>query len=155
LKKRLDAEGDPKRRAIIERLLVYEEALLLLDQHKLSGKMPFIVRSPDICGGPTPRLMPASVPSPKSTTSADADFDHRRCPDCERLMRLVYLQPHQLHRDNGYDVYHYRCESCLNTSRFVLDRNSDEHRPAAFLQTRHAVAKSAPAAGNASRSGKR
>jgi len=123
LKKRLESESDPKRREIIERLLTCVEALLLLDRQKLSAKMPFIVRSPEIRGDSTPPLAPAQSRAPwTQTVSADTDFDHRRCPICEGLMRLVYVQPHQLHRDDGYDIHQYRCEACLNRSRFVLQR---------------------------------
>lgn len=154
-KKRLEIENDPKRRAIIERLLTDEEALLLLDEHKLSGKMPDLVRSPDICGGPTPRLAPSSASPRPVTASTSADFDHRRCPDCEGLMRLAYLQPHALHRDDGYDVHHYRCENCLNSSRFVLERRSDEDRPATFVRVKRGARNSRHRASTDSRSSRR
>src|SRR5579864_1693438 len=84
LRKRLESENDPKRRAIIGRLLTCEEALLLLDPHKLSGGLPNIIRSPDICGGPTPPLAPTQSEARWAhTISAETDFDHRPCPDCE------------------------------------------------------------------------
>jgi hypothetical protein len=156
LKKRLDAEDDPERRAIIERLLTCEEELLLLDEPKLSGRLPSLVRSPDICGGPTPRLVPTQEQSRWAhTISSDVDFDHRRCPDCEGLMRLVYVQPRQLHRDDGYDVHHYRCENCLNGSRFVFERPSGEDRHASLVQIGQSIADSQRAARKVSRSGKR
>ena len=58
LQRRLDDEGDPKQRAIIERVLADEEAVLLLTPHKISGKTPFLSPSPGICGDPAPRLVP-------------------------------------------------------------------------------------------------
>ena len=124
LQRQLDSEADLARRSIIERLIGDEEAVLLLSPHKLSGKVPFLSPSPNICGeSSTPRLRPSHGPHWHEVTRG-RDFDHRRCPDCDGAMRLVYIQPRQLHRDDGYDVHHYHCEVCQNDSRFVLERNS-------------------------------
>ncbi len=154
LKKRLEAENDPRQRAIIEHLVNCEEALLLLNEHKLSGRVPDLVRSPDIFGGPTPRLVPTSAaPSLADGGSEGTDFDHRRCPSCERQMRLVYIQPREPSHDDGYDVHHYHCETCHNGSRFVFERHCDEPRPASLDPIRQ-VAKDRGATRHAYRSGK-
>ena len=135
LKRQLEGEADPKRRTVIERLLSDEEAVLLLSENKLSGRIPFLAPSPGICGGPTPRLVPSVSSRSGSVNPESADFDHRQCPNCEALMRLVYIQPRELHRDDGYDVHHFRCENCLNSSRFVFERNLGERLPASDAQS--------------------
>jgi hypothetical protein len=124
LKHQLDGEDDPSRRSIIERLIEDEEAMLLLNPHKLSGNVPFLSPSPDVCGGSTPRLTPSNGLPWHDAAATAPEFDHRRCPGCDAAMRLVYIQPRELHRDDGYDVHQYRCEACRNESRFVLGRNS-------------------------------
>src|SRR6185369_127277 len=101
LQKQLEAESDPKQRSIIERLLLNQEAALLPGMHKLSAKLPFLLPSPDIGAGPTPSFAPtATSPRGSRETLTSTDFDHRRCPNCESLMRIAYIQPHQLHRDD-------------------------------------------------------
>jgi hypothetical protein len=50
-----------------------------------------------------------------------SEFDHERCPSCDRPMRLALVEPHELYRDDQYEHHIYVCENCANTSRFVFE----------------------------------
>jgi hypothetical protein len=47
-------------------------------------------------------------------------FDHRRCPVCSSIMRLVLLEPRRPTGQDGYERHVYRCTECENVSRFIL-----------------------------------
>lgn len=49
------------------------------------------------------------------------EFDHRQCPNCERPMRLVAVEPRRLDREDGFECHIYRCDACANVSRFVFE----------------------------------
>jgi hypothetical protein len=50
------------------------------------------------------------------------NFDHRQCPNCDTLMRLISIEPHRPDRDDGFERHLYRCDNCLNLSRFIFEK---------------------------------
>jgi RNase P subunit RPR2 len=49
------------------------------------------------------------------------EFDHRRCPRCDELMRLSEVEPRMLFREPEYEQHTYCCQACGNLSRFVFE----------------------------------
>jgi len=49
------------------------------------------------------------------------DFDHRRCPRCDELMRLSSVQPRTWYGEPDYEQHTYQCDACGNLSRFVFE----------------------------------
>jgi len=50
-----------------------------------------------------------------------SEFDYRTCPRCELGMRLTFVEPRWLHREDAYEQHLYRCGGCGNSSRFVFE----------------------------------
>lgn len=48
-------------------------------------------------------------------------FDHRQCPVCSSIMRLVLVEPRQPTGQDGYERHLYRCTDCENVSRFIFE----------------------------------
>jgi DNA-directed RNA polymerase subunit RPC12/RpoP len=56
-----------------------------------------------------------------SMTDSTSEFDYLTCPRCELGMRLAFVEPRRLHREDAYERHLYRCGGCGNDSHFVFE----------------------------------
>ncbi len=68
------------------------------------------------------QVVSAAAPNGVSQLMSNiSEFDHRACPDCGTAMRLAFIGPRRLDREDAYERHLYRCDACGNDSRFVFE----------------------------------